>query len=226
MRHQISRFISVTAIAAVSIISAGPAWAHVSIKPATAEQGGFATFAVQVPNEREASTSQVQVVFPADHPIAYVSVQPVPGWTVTVEKATLTTPLEAEGGEISEVVSSITWTGGKIGPGQFQQFLISAGPLPTDTDMLEFKAIQTYENGEIVRWIEPTPASGEEPEKPAPTLELTASSGDAHGGDTKEAASSTSDNDSNVLGIIAVVVAGLALVTGVAAFSRAKGAKA
>jgi len=165
-------------------------------------------------------------VFPADHPIAYVSVQPVPGWTVTVEKTTLTTPLEAEGGEISEVVSSITWTGGKIGPGQFQQFLISAGPLPTDTDMLEFKAIQTYENGEIVRWIEPTPASGEEPEKPAPTLELTASSGDAHGGDTKEAASSTSDNDSNVLGIIAVVVAGLALVTGVAAFSRAKGAKA
>jgi hypothetical protein len=31
---------------------------------------------------------------------------------------------------------------------------------------------QTYSDGEVVRWIDSTPKSGEEPEHPAPTLEL------------------------------------------------------
>ena len=37
-------------------------------------------------------------------------------------------------------------------------------------DTVDFKALQTYNNGDIVRWIEPTPAGGEEPEHPAPVL--------------------------------------------------------
>ena len=52
----------------------------------------------------------------------------------------------------------ITWTAtaGGLEPGQFDLFTISAGPLPTKTSKLEFKALQTYSDGDIVRWIEPT----------------------------------------------------------------------
>lgn len=203
-------------VAAGSALWAGPAWAHVTVQPGSAPQGGFATFAFQVPNEQDdASTIQVEVEFPADHPIPFVSVEPIPGWTVDVETQTLETPVEAEGEEITEAVSTITWSGGTIGPNEFQQFLVSAGPLPDDTDHLEFKAIQTYDNGDVVRWIQETPEGGEEPEFPAPVLELTPSTGDEHGGSSDEASdTSDSDDDSNALAIVALVVGGLGLVAG------------
>ena len=150
-----------------------PASAHVTIKPDVAAKGSFSVFSFSVPNERgNASTVKLEVTFPTDHPIAYVSVQPLPGWTWTAEKATLAKPIKAEGGDITEAVSKITWTGGEIKPGEFQLFTISAGPLPTDTKSLEFKAVQTYSNGETVRWIDSTPKGGPEPDLPAPTLKL------------------------------------------------------
>ena len=218
MRNPMSRIVTAAAIVAGSLTVAAPAWAHVSIQPPTAEAGGFATFAVQVPNERAASTTSVQVVFPADQAIPYVSVEPTPGWTASVEKRTLAEPIEAEGSKITEVVSSITWTGGAIGEGQFQQFLISAGPLPTGVDALEFKAIQTYANGEVVRWIEPTPASGEEPEFPAPTLELT------KGGDVTPSGSSS--DGTKTLAIASLAISVLAVALGAGAFMVGRKPKA
>lgn len=38
---------------------------------------------------------------------------------------------------------------------------------------MTFLAVQTYDSGEVVRWIEPTPEGGEEPESPAPVLSMT-----------------------------------------------------
>ena len=117
--------------------------------------------------------------FPTDHPVASVSVQPVPGWTVKVDTTKLATPITTDDGPVTEAVSAVTWTG-KLDPGQFQQFPVSMGPLPTDTDALVFKAVQTYSNGDVVRWIDPTTPGGPEPEHPAPTLTLTAAeAGDA-----------------------------------------------
>ena len=72
----------------------------------------------------------------------------------------------------TQQVSRVVWTarGGKIGPGQFQSFPMSmlvpkakAGTLAT------FKALQTYSNGEIVRWIG-SPSADE----PAPQVLITA----------------------------------------------------
>lgn len=218
MRTSFSRLATAAAIATASLAVAAPAWAHVSIQPPTAEAGGFTTFAVQVPNERPEPTTSVQVVFPDDRAIAYVSVEPVPGWETTVEKRKLDTPIKAEGSSIDEVVASITWSGGRIGPGEFQQFLVSAGPLPDEATTLEFKAIQTYESGEIVRWIEPTPANGEEPEFPAPTLEITSASDDIDG--ASDTSSSSSDGTrtlaiaSAVISVLAIALAGGVLLTG------------
>jgi hypothetical protein len=86
------------------------------------------------------------------------------------------TPIKTDDGEVTEAVSAITWTAASpasaIKPGQFDEFDVSAGPLPEATSM-QFKALQTYSDGEVVRWIEPAPANGSEPEHPAPTLKLT-----------------------------------------------------
>lgn len=163
-------------VTAVVVALAVPASAHVTINPNTAEPGGYGAFNVRVPNEEpDADTTKVQLYLPTDHPIASVSVQPVPGWTAEVTKGHLAKPITVEGGQLTEAVTAITWSGGRIQPGQFQQFWISLGPLPTDTPKLYFKALQTYTDHSgktsVVRWID-MPSGGAEPEHPAPSLTL------------------------------------------------------
>jgi uncharacterized protein YcnI len=151
----------------------GTASAHVTANAGTAKQGGFTKVSFRVPNERDtASTTQLEINLPTDHPMAFVSTRAVPGWTSTVQKTKLDKPIKTDDGEVSEVVSKITWTGGKVAPGAFEEFDVSMGPLPTDTDELVFKALQTYDNGEVVRWIDTAPEGAAEPEHPAPVLKL------------------------------------------------------
>ncbi|MFJ9211365.1 conserved membrane protein in copper uptake, YcnI [Streptomyces sp. L-9-10] len=209
------------------LLLAGPASAHVSVQPqGEAAKGGYATINFKVPNERDdASTTKVEVNFPDDHPLASVLPQPVPGWKIDVARTKLAKPLEMHGNTITEAVSKVTWTadGSKIGPGQFQQFPLSVGQLPEDADQLVFKAIQTYDNREIVRWIEEPKEDGTEPLSPAPVLKLTAATGDEHGAsagkdkaaaDAKAATASadTSDTTARALGLIGILV-GIAGVT-------------
>jgi uncharacterized protein YcnI len=158
---------------ALVILAAAPAGAHVTIQPGVAKKGSFSTFSFSVPNESEtASTVQLEITFPTDSPIPSVSVQPVPGWTWSAQTAPLAKPLKTDDGTVTEAVSKLTYSGGKIGPGEFQLFTIAAGPLPTNTKSLEFKVVQTYSDGTVVRWIEDTPKGGPEPENPAPVLKL------------------------------------------------------
>ncbi|MFJ3584422.1 YcnI family protein [Streptomyces sp. NPDC090127] len=180
--------IAVTGSLALSsvVLLSGTAFAHVGVQPqGEAAKGGYATVNVKVPNERDnASTIKVEVNFPTDHPLASVMPQPVPGWKAEVTKSKLAKPLELHGKTINEAVSKVTWTadGSKIGPGQFQQFPLSLGQLPEDADQLVLKAIQTYDNDEVVRWIEEAKEGAAEPEHPAPVLKLSAASDDHHGG--------------------------------------------
>lgn len=220
--------LSLAAAAVLLVVAAGSASAHVSI-PDPATKGGFGIVTLSVPNERDdASTVKLEVQLPKDHPLAFVSVQPKPGWNVTTTKRTLDTPIEAFGEQITEVVDTVTWDGGAIAPGQFDTFAISVGPLPDDVDELVFPALQTYSSGEVVSWIEPTPADGTEPEHPAPVLELVdATSADAGQDSTattvaaSESASSSDDDEGTdntglavgglTVGIVALIVGGLAL---------------
>ncbi|CAM5629634.1 membrane protein [Streptomyces spiroverticillatus] len=244
-RTRISRLSAVGVAAAASVVVlAGPAFAHVSVQPVgAAAKGGYATVNVKVPNERDnASTVQLEVSFPVkEHPLTSVMPQAVPGWTVKVEKTTLDKPLKVHGKEIKEAVSKITWTGGKIGPGEFQQFPLSLGQLPEDADQLVLKAIQTYDNKEVVRWIEEPKEGQPEPQSPAPVLKLTAPVGDGHGAaatDDKKAkdstasdkhddgkketasAASASDTTARVLGIVGIIVGVAGVAFGVLAGRR------
>ncbi|MFF2937133.1 YcnI family copper-binding membrane protein [Streptomyces mirabilis] len=238
-----SRIAAAGAVAASAVLAvSAPAFAHVSVQPeGEAAKGGYAVVDFKVPNERDnASTNQVEVNFPTDHPLASVMPQPLDGWSVKVTKTKLAKPLTMHGEKISEAVSKVTWTatGKGIEPGFFQKFPLSVGALPEDTDELVFKAIQTYDNKEVVRWIEPQKAGQEEPENPAPVLTLSEASADGHHGssgtakgasDTSTAApaastsassADSSDDTARVLGVVGIVVGAAGVAYGVLAGRR------
>ena len=230
------------AASAVVVLSA-PAFAHVSVQPeGTAAKGGYAVVDFKVPNERDdASTTKLEVTFPTDHPLASAMPEPMDGWNIEVTKSKLAKPLEVHGKKISEAVSKITWTadGKGIEPGYFEKFPVSVGALPEDADELTFKALQTYSDKEVVRWIEVQKDGAEEPENPAPVLALSAASedGHAHGSkaedasddskttentaaDTSAAAADSNDTTARVLAVVGIVVGALGVAYGVLAGRR------
>ena len=181
--------------AALSLVGAASvAEAHVTVNPNTEPQGGYGKVSFRVPNEEAtASTTTIEVDIPVDHPIASVSVRPVPGWTATTTTSPLAAPIKTDDGEVTQAVSKIVWTGGRIDPGQFQEVDFSLGPLPKDTDRIVFKALQTYSDGTVVRWIDVPQAGQPEPDHPAPVLHLTpAAAGSASGSAPGSASGSTS----------------------------------
>ena len=148
---------SLLAVAAVAL-SPSPALAHVTVQPNESTPGAFARFVVRVPNERpNASTTKVEVELPD---LFFVSFMDVPGWTRTVEMRELDEPAEVFGEQVTEVVGTVTWSGGEVEPGEFMEFGFSART-PEEATTLEFPAIQTYDSGEVVRWI--GPSDSEEP---------------------------------------------------------------
>ncbi|TAJ48410.1 MAG: DUF1775 domain-containing protein [Herbiconiux sp.] len=162
-------------LAAFALVLAAPlsASAHVHVDPGQAAPGGYSTLTFKVPNESAtASTTSVVVDLPTDTPLTYVAYQPVPGWTAVVTTAALPAPVTVGDATITEAAVSVTWTadaGSGIADGQYQLFPISAGPIP-DVGSIVLPVHQIYSDGSVVDWNEPTPASGEEPEHPAPTL--------------------------------------------------------
>jgi uncharacterized protein YcnI len=170
------------ALATVAV-AALPAGAHVELVPATAPKGASAILSFNVPNEEpNANTVKLEVILPTKYPIASVSTQPMSGWTVAVEKTTLAKPITTDDGQVTQAVTQLTWTAtdGGLKPGEFDLFTISAGPLPTKTKKLVFKAIQTYSDGTVVSWIEPTVKGAPEPDHPAPVLTLTKAGSTSH----------------------------------------------
>jgi uncharacterized protein len=174
---KLHRAYAVTGVAAASLVLlASPALAHVTVQGPGATQGGYAKVTFRVPTEKDIPTTKLQVVFPTDAPLANVGVKPHAGWRYVVAKGKPATPLKDDmGNGIHSVVLSITWTttSGGIKPGEFDEFDVSAGPLPK-LDKMVFKALQTYRDGSVVRWIEPRIDGGKEPDHPAPVLKLAA----------------------------------------------------
>ncbi|WP_405669811.1 YcnI family protein [Streptomyces sp. NBC_01530] len=222
------RALTVTALTAAGLIaSAGAAFAHVTVHPDSYPQGATdGTITFRVPNEEDtAGTVKLDVVFPTDHPIPSVLVQPVTGWTAQTKTARLRTPIKTDDGDITTAVSEIVWTGGRIAPGQYQDFTVAFGQLPTGAAQLVFKALQSYSDGKIVRWIEQQQPGQAEPENPAPVLKLTATGSDAANVSAVSSSAKASDNTARGLGIAGLVVGVLGLLAGGLAVTRARAAR-
>ncbi|GAA3784286.1 YcnI family protein [Streptomyces coacervatus] len=230
----------VTALSAAGVLTAAAsASAHVTVHPESYAKGatdGVLTF--RVPNEEDtATTTKVQVFLPTDHPVLGVLVSPPQdGWTAKVTNTKLKTPVKTDDGTITDAVSEITWTGGKIGAGQYQDFNVAFGQLPDNTDQLTFKTLQTYSDGKTVRWIEEAQSGGGEPENPAPVLKLTAKGAEGGSAPTSAAApenagsstSSASGSDSTArgLGVAGLIVGVLGLAAAAFALVRGRSNKA
>jgi len=218
-----SRLIAVGsgAVLVLTTLFATPAWAHVTVHPATMPAGtGDIELTFRVPNERDnANTVGLQVFFPADLPLLTVNVLPVPGWTATVDTQTLAKPIQSGDGPVSQIVTDITWTAtaGGIAPGQYQDFAVSAGQAPAQTGDVIFKSLQTYSSGEVVRWIQVASAQNPNPDTPAPVLTLTNPTPTA-----AAATTSTGSSSGEGLAIAALVVAVIGLLGVVVLFVRGR----
>lgn len=161
---------------AIALSAPVAASAHVTFAETTATPGRYPLLTLKVPTESDpAATTSVTLEFPADSPLQSVRTVPVPGWTAEVVREELTEPVQVGENEITEAVTSITWTsdGEGIDGDQLQLFPISVGPVP-EVGSLVFRAEQTYSDGSVVPW------EGED----APTVFVNDTPVDHHGGDS------------------------------------------
>ena len=160
-------------VAAIGV--AEPAFAHVVVNAREPMAGIPARLTIRVPNEKAAAeTVQLDVMLPVDTPMPLVSTKPMPGWRVTVERSRLDKPVSFHGSDVAEVVTKVSWVaeaGRGIRPGQFQEFDLLAGPLP-DVDKIVLRTLQTYSDGEVVRWVDEPGSDNSPAAHPAPVLPI------------------------------------------------------
>lgn len=211
------------ALAGLIVACAASASAHVTVSaPGATQGGGDQEITFRVPVEKNANTVGLTLALPTDTPIASVLVEPVPGWTHSQQTTKLAKPVVTDDGKITTAVSQIRWKaqpGHALRPGEFGAFTIIAGQLP-DAPSITFRALQTYSDGSVVRWNQTAaPGSTDEPENPAPVLEL------ANDGRVEQAAAPTRAATASIalplsLSIVALVVATGAAVVALGSRSR------
>ena len=163
-----------TLVSLICMVAFAPAAsARVTVVPGSVKGGGTETFAVRLSNEQsDLVTTRLELTFPTDVVIPLVKVAPVRKWKVKVTMRQVDPPVTLDGEEVDEAVESIVWTGGEVAPKQFEQFLVTAGPLPAEGGRLMLAAAQGYEDGSVDRWTEPARQGW----PGAPTIAITPSS--------------------------------------------------
>ena len=167
---------TVLATGALAAFLAVPAAAsaHVTLNPRSASPGSFQRFDVRVPNERD-DKGTVKVVVLMPRGVFSLSYKKVAGWKARIKRKKLPQPVDLGEFKVDERITRVTWTGnprrgGVIRPDQFEEFPISIRvPDGTVGTALVFRALQTYQGGEVVRWTGPPDA-----ELPAPRVTLVA----------------------------------------------------
>jgi uncharacterized protein YcnI len=234
-----------TLIALGALVVPGVAQAHISLHPNTIPAGAFATLDVRVPGEQQgAHVEKVDVLFPPG--FVGVDYENVPGWGAKVIESKLASPITEDGETIDTEVSQIVWSWkgpqGKVENGQFVDFPLSLA-IPSDASgrALEFRTVQSYSNGQVIHWIDPSLQA----EHPSPRINVTAKGGmieDVAGDEAGPAAgqgvaaatsqaplataSSSGKDASEGLGIAALILGALGLLAGVAALVKTRPSRA
>ena len=144
---------SATASVTVILVAGGVASAHVDPDPIAMQAGTSGTVAFNVEHGCDGSpTTSMSFQIP-DGVTDAVGVAK-DGWTATLTGNTL------------------EFAGGPLAADQADHFDITF-TAPATEGVISFPVIQTCEQGDIA-WIEPVVEGAEEPERPAPTIKLTA----------------------------------------------------
>jgi|GEM_PF-4531659 Domain of unkown function (DUF1775). len=210
-----TRKLALAAIVFVAALVALPAiaGAHVEIAPESKlSADGTITATLTVPNECvKSETTSLDLNFPTTPVVTKLTVAPVVGWTSKVDQVTAT-----------GAVTKMTLVGSLTGADE-KTFALTFAGVPAGTDSIKFTALQNCANGDVIRWVEPTPVGGAEPEFPAPVLDVAQSGAqDGTTSTTKVAVTTTTKkSDSNTGVIIGIVAASVVLIgAGVVLFKR------
>lgn len=121
-----------------------PAHAHIAFADPSAKAGSYYVGFLRVSHGCAGSaTVSVRVTLPAG--ITVARPQPKPGWTLSIEKASVAMPIRVDGAETTERVSAITWTG-RLDADKFDDFGIML-KLAGAPGTLYFPTIQRCEIG-------------------------------------------------------------------------------
>jgi periplasmic copper chaperone A len=159
------------------------AGAHVTANPGSATAGEFTKLDFRVPHGCEGSATTSLTVRMPDG-VLFVSPEVVPGWKESVTTAKFDKPVKVFGETHTEGVRTITWRGGPLPEGRMLEFGVSLRMPKGAGKTIYFPSVQRCEKG-VHRWITIPVQGQEEPEEPAPAVELVAAEA------TEEAASTT-----------------------------------
>ncbi|MFC3989415.1 DUF1775 domain-containing protein [Actinoplanes siamensis] len=202
--------------------TAGPAFADVTVSPASVPQGSGQNLTYHVVNDGARPLTQVTLQIPADSPIAEVYPLSVDDWAPRIEWQNLSQPLKTihNGSPVTQVPKAITWVavgGASIPPGGAADLSVAVGPLPT-LSSITFALTGKYADGKAAPGMTASLALTPDPDGSV------AAAGHAHAATGapaadedalfRQAVAEAQDNDRGaaVLSLAGWVVAGLALL--------------
>lgn len=166
------RFAGAAVLAA--LLSSTTAFAHIVADPAEARPGSYFRTSLRVGHGcgEGKPTTAIRVSIPDG--IANASAQPKPGWDIKVETARLEKPIDAGHDRMTDtVVSAITWSGGRLPNGQFDEFGLVLKLPDAPGQQFWLPVVQTCDGGET-RWDQ-IPAAGQRAERPAAMIRIASS---------------------------------------------------
>lgn len=158
--------------AAVALAAPALAHAHVTLETGEAPAASYYKAVARIGHGCNGSpTKEIRIKVPD----GMVSVKPMPkpGWEVSTVVGKLATPYESHGKTITEGVTEVRWSGGKLFDEHYDEFVFR-GQLPDKPgETLYVPIVQICDQGES-RWIE-IPAAGQadkDLKEPAPAIRL------------------------------------------------------
>jgi hypothetical protein len=149
--------VAVSAGVVAAGLFSGPALAHVEVK-ADKTQAGAKDVTLTFNGEAESATAGIRserVVLPSGIAPADVRLVKAPaGWKFTT------------------AADGFTVAGKTLKVGEDAVWAVRLAQLPSDAATLSFKTLETYGDGDVVRWIDLPVAGQPEPDHPAPTITL------------------------------------------------------
>lgn len=135
--RSLSRSAAIVAALALALAGVAAAQAHVQVRPAEAAPEDPVLWTVLVPNEKEVGTTRVELKIPEG--VTPFSFLDVPGWKRTEQLAP------------NGALDTVTWTG-KLADDGLAEFRFLA-TTPAQPGPIAWRALQTYADGSVVRWI-------------------------------------------------------------------------
>lgn len=165
-------------LAGALVALAGPLSAHATLEQSQAKAGATTKITLRVPHGcKGEATHTVRINLPD----GFYAAKPMPkaGWTLSIRTGPYATPYDNHGTEMTEGLREVTWSGGHLEDGWYDEFTVR-GTIGADIapgTVMTFPAVQECANG-TADWTDTSGASG----VPNPAPRLTVVVGDAgHG---------------------------------------------